>query len=95
MTVVLFDFGRKQSRSLCDAPDPRREIARAGIPEFPRPLDFYNSNLDPFQALAVCSGQTKHLRLGTAVTNMVHRDPTVLASSAACLNIIELARENR
>lgn len=42
--------------------------------------------VDPFQALAVCAGQTKRLRLGTAVTNMVYRDPTVLASSAASLN---------
>ena len=42
--------------------------------------------LDPFQALAVCAGQTRRLGLGTAVTNMVYRDPTVLASSAASLN---------
>jgi len=44
--------------------------------------------LDPFQALAVCAGQTKRLRLGTAVTNMVYRDPTVLAGCAATLNEI-------
>lgn len=48
--------------------------------------------LDPFQALAICSGQTKRLRLGTAVTNMVYRDPTVLASSAASLNEISEGR---
>ena len=48
--------------------------------------------LDPFQTLAVCAGQTKRLRLGTAVTNMVYRDPTVLAGSAATLNEISEGR---
>ena len=48
--------------------------------------------LDPFQVLAVCAGQTKGLRLGTAVTNMVYRDPTVLAGSAATLNEISEGR---
>jgi 5,10-methylenetetrahydromethanopterin reductase len=47
---------------------------------------------DPFQALAVCAGQTKGLLLGTAVTNMVYRDPTVLAGSAATLNEISDGR---
>lgn len=41
---------------------------------------------DPFQVLAVAAGETQGLRLGTAVTNMVYRDPTVLACSAATLN---------
>lgn len=48
--------------------------------------------LDPFQTLAVCAGQTSRLRLGTAVTNMVYRDPTVLAGSAATLNEISEGR---
>lgn len=48
--------------------------------------------LDPFQVLAVCAGQTKRLRLATAVTNMVYRDPTVLAGSAATLNEISEGR---
>lgn len=48
--------------------------------------------LDPFQALAVCAGHTKRLRLATAVTNMVYRDPTVLAGSAATLNEISEGR---
>jgi 5,10-methylenetetrahydromethanopterin reductase len=48
--------------------------------------------LDPFQTLAVCAGQTRRLRLGTAVTNMVYRDPTVLAGSAATLNEISEGR---
>ena len=48
--------------------------------------------LDPFQALAICAGQTKRLGLGTAVTNMVYRDPTVLARSAATLNEISEGR---
>ncbi|MBI3001601.1 MAG: LLM class flavin-dependent oxidoreductase [Deltaproteobacteria bacterium] len=48
--------------------------------------------LDPFQTLAVCAGHTKRLRLATAVTNMVYRDPTVLAGSAATLNEISEGR---
>ena len=48
--------------------------------------------LDPFQTLAICAGHTKRLRLGTAVTNMVYRDPTVLAGSAATLNEISEGR---
>lgn len=48
--------------------------------------------LDPFQALAISAGQTHRLRLGIAVTNMVYRDPTVLASSIATLNEISDGR---
>jgi len=48
--------------------------------------------LDPFQVLALCALQTKHIRLGTAVTNMVYRDPTVLAGSAATVNEISDGR---
>ncbi len=48
--------------------------------------------LDPFQALALCARETKRLRLGTAVTNMVYRDPPVLAGSAATLNEISEGR---
>ena len=47
--------------------------------------DSHMNNLDPFQVMIVCAAQTKHIRLGTAVTNMVYRDPTVLASSAGTL----------
>ena len=47
---------------------------------------------DPFQALVICAGETRRLRLGTAVTNMVFRDPSVLAGSAATLNQISEGR---
>jgi 5,10-methylenetetrahydromethanopterin reductase len=47
---------------------------------------------DPFQVLAVAAGQTEKLRLGTAVTNMVYRDPTILACSAATLNEVSNGR---
>ena len=45
--------------------------------------DSHMDCMDPFQILAVCAGQTKRLRLGTAVTNMVYRDPTVLGGLIA------------
>lgn len=50
------------------------------------------NSLDPFQVLALCAVETKRLRLGTAVSNMVYRDPSVLANSAATINEISRGR---
>ena len=47
---------------------------------------------DPFQVLAVSAEKTRGIKLGTAVTNMVYRDPTVLACSAATLNEVSGGR---
>jgi 5,10-methylenetetrahydromethanopterin reductase len=47
---------------------------------------------DAFQLMAVCAGETKRLKLGNAVTNMIYRDPFVLANSAATLNEISQGR---
>jgi 5,10-methylenetetrahydromethanopterin reductase len=41
---------------------------------------------DPYQALALAAQETTQILLGTAVTNFVFRDPTVIASSIATLN---------
>ena len=49
-------------------------------------------NVDPYQALAICAINTKRIRLGTAVTNMVYRDPTITANSFATLNEISQGR---
>lgn len=54
--------------------------------------DSHLGRLDPFQVMAVCATRTSRLRFGTSVTNMVYRDPTVLASSAASLNEISQGR---
>lgn len=48
--------------------------------------------IDPFQMMAISSQRTRQIRFGTAVTNMVYRDPTVLAGSAATLNEISGGR---
>jgi len=48
--------------------------------------------LDPFQVLSLCAAQTTRLRLGTAVSNMVYRDATVLANSAATVNEVSGGR---
>jgi 5,10-methylenetetrahydromethanopterin reductase len=48
--------------------------------------------LDPFQVLSLCATQTTRLRLGTAVSNMVYRDATVLANSAATVNEVSGGR---
>lgn len=54
--------------------------------------DSHMNNVDPFQVMAICATQTKKIRLGTAVTNMVYRDPTVLANSFATVNEISEGR---
>ncbi|HEX7229041.1 MAG TPA: LLM class flavin-dependent oxidoreductase [Candidatus Binatia bacterium] len=54
--------------------------------------DSQMNNVDPYQALALCAVKTKHIRLGTAVTNMVYRDPTITANSFATLNEISQGR---
>lgn len=50
------------------------------------------NSLDPFQVLSLIATRTKRLRLGTAVSNMVYRDPSVLANSAATVNEISGGR---
>jgi len=54
--------------------------------------DSQMNNVDPYQALALCAINTKIIRLGTAVTNMVYRDPTITANSFATLNEISQGR---
>jgi 5,10-methylenetetrahydromethanopterin reductase len=50
------------------------------------------SSIDSFQTLATCAMITQRVLLGIAVTNMVFRDPTVLAGAAASLNEISNGR---
>ncbi|HTM07558.1 MAG TPA: LLM class flavin-dependent oxidoreductase [Verrucomicrobiae bacterium] len=50
------------------------------------------NSLDPFQVLSLIATRTTRLRLGTAVSNMVYRDPSVLANSAATANEISDGR---
>jgi len=50
------------------------------------------SSIDSFQTLASCAMITKRLLLGIAVTNIVFRDPTVIAGAAASLNEISKGR---
>ena len=47
--------------------------------------DSQMNNVDPYQAMALCAVNTKTIRFGTAVTNMVYRDPTITACSYATL----------
>ncbi len=54
--------------------------------------DSQMNNVDPYQAMAMCAVSTKNIRLGTAVTNMVYRDPTITANSFATLNEISAGR---
>ncbi len=54
--------------------------------------DSQMNNVDPYQALALCAVNTKKIRLSTAVTNMVYRDPTITACSFATLNEISQGR---
>ena len=54
--------------------------------------DSQMNNVDPYQVMAMCAVHTKKIRLGTAVTNMVYRDPTITANSFATLNEISNGR---
>ena len=54
--------------------------------------DSHMNNVDPYQLMAICATQTKKIRFGTAVTNMVYRDPTITANSFATLNEISAGR---
>jgi 5,10-methylenetetrahydromethanopterin reductase len=54
--------------------------------------DSHMNNVDPYQALAMCAVKTTKIRFGTAVTNMVYRDPTITANSFATLNEISAGR---
>jgi len=54
--------------------------------------DSQMNNVDPYQAMAMCAMNTKKIRFGTAVTNMVYRDPTITANSFATLNEISEGR---
>jgi 5,10-methylenetetrahydromethanopterin reductase len=54
--------------------------------------DSHMNNVDPYQALAMCAVKTTRIRFGTAVTNMVYRDPTITANSFATLNEISEGR---
>src|SRR5437016_9127846 len=54
--------------------------------------DSQMGNVDPYQVMAMCALNTKKIRFGTAVTNMVYRDPTITANSFATLNEISEGR---
>jgi 5,10-methylenetetrahydromethanopterin reductase len=54
--------------------------------------DSHMNNVDPYQVMALCAIKTTTIRFGTAVTNMVYRDPTITANSFATLNEISAGR---
>src|ERR671915_2236038 len=54
--------------------------------------DSHMNNVDPYQVMAMCAIATKTIRFGTAVTNMVYRDPSITANSFATLNEISGGR---
>jgi 5,10-methylenetetrahydromethanopterin reductase len=54
--------------------------------------DSHMNNVDPYQVMALCAIHTTKIRFGTAVTNMVYRDPTITANSFATLNEVSEGR---
>ena len=54
--------------------------------------DSHMRSVEAYQGLAVAAMQTRKILLGTAVTNIVYRDPTLVASSFATLNEISNGR---
>ena len=79
------------ARSIAQALERARAAEAAGF----HGIFFADSqlnSLDPFQVLSLIATRTTRLRLGTAVSNMVYRDPSVLANSAATVNEISDGR---
>jgi 5,10-methylenetetrahydromethanopterin reductase len=79
------------ARSVQDAIDRARRAEALGF-EAIFFADSHMNNADPYQVMALCAVNTKRIRLGTAVTNMVYRDPTITAGSFATLNEISEGR---
>ena len=79
------------ARSISDAVDRARRAEALGF-EALFFADSHMNNVDPYQAMAMCAVNTKKIRFGTAVTNMVYRDPTITANSFATLNEISEGR---
>lgn len=79
------------ARTIADALKRARAAEAAGF-EGIFLADSQLTTLDPFQLLSLCATQTSRIRLGTAVSNMVYRDPTILANSAATVNEISGGR---
>lgn len=75
------------SRSLEQVVDRARRAEQLGFDGLFL-ADSQMNNLDPFQVSVLAARETERLVFGTAVTNMVYRDPTVLASSAATANTV-------
>ncbi|MGH3724815.1 MAG: LLM class F420-dependent oxidoreductase [Mycobacterium sp.] len=60
------------------------ETIHPGWEEIPRD---YCRSLDPFVALAFAAAATTNLRIGTAVSLLVQRDPIIFAKEAASLDV--------
>jgi 5,10-methylenetetrahydromethanopterin reductase len=79
------------ARTIAEAVDRARRAEDLGF-EAMFFADSHMNNVDCYQVMAMCAMQTKTLRLGTAVTNMVYRDPSITANSFATLNEISAGR---
>jgi 5,10-methylenetetrahydromethanopterin reductase len=79
------------ARSVREAVDRARRAEELGF-EAIFFADSQMNNVDPFQAMALCAVYTKTIRFGTAVTNIVYRDPSIIANSFATLNEVSGGR---
>ena len=79
------------ARSVQEAVDRAKRAEAAGF-EAIFFADSHMNNVDPYQVMAMCAVNTEKIRFGTAVTNMVYRDPTITANSFATLNEISNGR---
>ena len=79
------------ARNIRDAVERAKRAEELGFEAFFF-ADSQMNNVDPYQLMAICATQTKKIRFGTAVTNMVYRDPTITANSFATLNEISQGR---
>ena len=92
LSIIIMNFCLHGSaRTVKEAIDRARRAEALGF-EAIFFADSQMNNVDPYQAMALCAVNTKKIRFGTAVTNMVYRDPTITACSFATLNEISNGR---
>jgi 5,10-methylenetetrahydromethanopterin reductase len=91
MTMAMNFCLHGSARTVQEAVDRARRAEELGF-EAIFLADSQMNNVDPFQAMALCAAHTKTLRFGTAVSNIVYRDPSIVANSFATVNEISNGR---
>lgn len=88
---MRFAFHCSAHESVEDVVRRAKHAEQAGFDEF-LIADSQIRRVDPFMALAIAGLSTKRIRLGTASTNAVFRDPTIIACSMCSMDQVANGR---